>query len=297
MELCRLCMGPTKTLFTKRVLGWREVSYMKCLSCGSLQTERPTWLAEAYAIPGVHIDVGQASRVLHTWLHLCRLLEVIGFFKSQIGVDYGASTGLLTRWMRDLGYDFYAYDPYETCKYANYFRVESLRDVPLQLLTAFEVFEHLPDPRESINEMLESGAALVVFTTNIYEDQPADWHYLVPNCGQHVFFYTAKALTEFGNARGFDFVQTNHFHVFVRQTTPYAITIKSHRSLDIDPEFIARQVMAIGWWAEAVARDQEHAVNRFDSELPGTTKTSGAAAGRRSRRWLKRLVSYVPGQG
>lgn len=94
MEACRLCGCGTRLRFTRRVLEKYDAGYFECLGCGSLQTQPPSWLEEAYAIPGVHIDVGQAARVVQTWLRLCFVLERIGFDRARPCMDYGGSAGL-----------------------------------------------------------------------------------------------------------------------------------------------------------------------------------------------------------
>jgi hypothetical protein len=65
---CRLCDGTTLLKFRRIVLLKYDVGYHKCLKCGSIQTDGPFWLDEAYSIPGVHIDVGIASRTVRTWI-------------------------------------------------------------------------------------------------------------------------------------------------------------------------------------------------------------------------------------
>jgi hypothetical protein len=168
-ESCRLCEGTAVHKFDALVLEKYPTGYFECASCGSLQTEFPHWLGEAYAIPGVHVDVGQAARVVQTWLRLCFLLQNIGFDQSRKCIDYGGSAGLLTRLMRDSGYDYYSYDLYDGSKYANYFKVDSLGASNLGLLSAFEVFEHLPQPKVTLTEMFASNPELLVFTTQFYE--------------------------------------------------------------------------------------------------------------------------------
>ena len=47
--------------------------------------------------------------------------------------------------MRDKGYDFYWQDIYSKNLYATDF--EYTKNTKYEMLTAYEVFEHLPDPR------------------------------------------------------------------------------------------------------------------------------------------------------
>lgn len=194
-EQCRLCGSSSNAVFTEEVLGRYPVQYFECEGCGSLQTEQPFWLAEAYAIPGVHVDVGQAARVLQTWARLNFLLSTIGFDKDSACVDYGGSAGLLTRLMRDSGYRYYAYDAYDDSKYANYFRIQRLGDIRPALISAFEVFEHFASPREALGKILSTRPEVVVFSTQFYEGQGQQWDYLVP------FLWSTRFLLSGAGAR------------------------------------------------------------------------------------------------
>ncbi len=290
MHPCRLCNGLTRHRFDRRVLGRHDVAYLECLECGSLQTEPPHWLAEAYAIPGVHIDVGQAARVVQTWLRLCCLLRDIEFDTSLRCIDYGGSAGLLTRLMRDSGYEYYAFDLYDGSKYANYFRVDDISSVDAALISAFEVFEHFPNPRSSIEEILKSRADLIVFTTQFYEGQDQDWDYLVPFCGQHVFFYTERGLAQFAASHGYDLRRTDDFNLLIRRDSRWTGAIASRGTGAMSAAFISEHVAAVGWGTAATLRDHAYAKERFVRELATSTPSappprapwSGVA------RWLSR---------
>jgi alcohol dehydrogenase (cytochrome c) len=52
---------------------------------------------------------------------------------------------------------------------------------------------HLPDPKATLTELFTVGADLIVFSTQLYQGQGPDWDYLVPICGQHVFFYAPRS--------------------------------------------------------------------------------------------------------
>jgi Methyltransferase domain len=264
---CRLCDGQTRHVFNRLILEKYDTPYFECLDCGSVQTEWPHWLAEAYRIPGVHIDVGQAARVLQTWLRLWFLLRNVGFDRSLKCLDYGGSAGLLTRLMRDSGYDYYAFDTYDRSKYANYFRVDSLADLAPALISAFEVFEHFPNPANSLAEMFASGPDLIAFTTQFYEGQGADWDYLVPYCGQHVFFYTEQGVSSFAASFGFKLVRSQDFWLLVRRNGRYAAAIEAAATRGIDPVFIGNHITCVGWGTEATVRDHAYAKERFLREL------------------------------
>ena len=86
---CRLCSAVARFRFQKAVLARHNVAYYACDACGSMQTEAPYWLDAAYDIPGVHIDVGIASRTLRNWIGLALLFDAIGLDRSANIVDYG----------------------------------------------------------------------------------------------------------------------------------------------------------------------------------------------------------------
>jgi hypothetical protein len=289
---CRLCDGPAQLQFRKRVLERYDVGYWRCQACGSLQTDEPTWLAEAYAIPGVHIDVGQAGRAIHTWLQICFLLETIGFAKTQPCVDFGASIGLFARLMRDAGYECFAFDLHDACRLANYFKVDRVEAVSPALITAFEVFEHLAHPAKQIGDLLDAARELVVFSTGLYDGQGEDWEYLVPVCGQHVFFASAKGLTDLAARHGFDFVQTGDPLVFVRKESRYRAPVIGCCGRSLDDGFVARQLAAIRWGPQSAMRDLDYALQRFTAEL-GERSANGAASGRPTGRASDGFVGRI----
>lgn len=288
--ICRLCAGRATYIFDHKVLEKYDVRYFQCGECHSLQTERPYWLAEAYGIPGVHIDVGQAARVMQTWLRLCFLLEQVSLDPELESLDYGGSAGLLTRLMRDSGYNFRAYDPYDGSKYANYFRAERLTDVLPGVISAFEVLEHFPDPAASLREILLARPELVVFTTQFYEGQGRDWDYLVPCCGQHVFFYDREGLAQFCQRAGFDLRRSVDFWVLVRRDGRCAASIEPALDRIMTPDFVARQVMEVGYGTEATARDHAYAIERFVRELRHASSDRKAPVQGRARRSLSALL-------
>jgi len=214
---CRLCGGEAHPAFRKTVLRRHDVGYFRCSVCGSIETEAPYWLDEAYAIPGVHIDVGVASRTVKNWMALETLLSLAEVSRDARILDFGSASGLLARLMRDVGYDARSYDKYATPMFTSYFNAD-LSDAPRpDIVTAFEVFEHFDKAAEELTTLLSLRPELVVFTTWFCDGQGEDWIYFVPDCGQHIFFYTEKALADFVAALGYDLVLTSFFHLLIRR--------------------------------------------------------------------------------
>lgn len=266
-DKCRLCGKVSRFKFELEVLAKYRVGYYECSACGSLQTEQPHWLNEAYAIPGVHIDVGQAARIIQTWIRMCYLLESIGFKADRRCVDYGGSSGLLTRLMRDAGYDYFSYDAFDSSKYANYFALERLESCSPELVSAFEVFEHFPDPSDALTRILTTQPGLVVFSTQFYEGQGKDWDYLVPSCGQHVFFYRERALEQFCTAHGYTYRRGPDFCVLLKAGSEYLPKVEAWRSGTMPPDFAGRLVTRTGYGTDATSRDHAYAKDRFEREL------------------------------
>jgi hypothetical protein len=213
---CRLCNSKAVPLFEKLILGRHRVQYFRCESCGSQQTAKPTWLNEAYSIPGLHIDVGAPTRTLKNWFAAATLLDELDIPLSAKGIDFGAGPGLFTRLMRSVGRNFYANDKFMTPMFSNYFVVDNIPKENPDVITAFEVFEHLPDPHKTLDNLFGANAPLILFTTWFVDDQPEDWIYYLPECGQHVFFYSQKGLSECAQKYGYSMLVSQYFFVLYK---------------------------------------------------------------------------------
>lgn len=275
---CRLCHGNTRFAFRKAVLERIDTCYWRCDSCGGVQTDPPTWLEEAYSIPGVHVDVGIASRTIKNFFALTALLDSIGFPRQSTAVDYGAASGLLARLMRDVGYSFMAYDRYSDPFFVNYFATASMTSLSPELVTAFEVFEHFFEPRTSIEEILSSRPRLVVFTTWFCDGQPDDWIYYAPECGQHLFFYTQHGMQRFAAEHGYDLKLSAFFYLLVRRDGFDKAGHSAINKFSVDSESIVRARVAdifesVKFGNEYIQRDYAVADKMFRSSL----KRPGAA--------------------
>lgn len=221
---CRICLSSTDFLFSKNILGKYKVNYYQCAQCRFLQTEDPNWLEEAYNSGAISaLDTGVLYRNLtlrHKTKHI--LNKLFTDFNDFYALDYGGGEGIFVRMMRDLGYNFYRHDLYAENLYARYF---DLKDVPkgtrFNILTAFEVFEHLSDPLIEIKKMIEFSDVLL-FSTEL---QPTtkneilqDWWYLVPETGQHVSFYNEASLRKIADLLELKFYTDNSsIHVFSKE--------------------------------------------------------------------------------
>ncbi len=218
-EVCRLCGGALEVQFRTRVLGRDGVAYLRCGNCGSLQTETPTWLGDAYGTSLASSDVGAVQRCLTARAALWWTLRILGLEKTPL-LDFGGGTGLLCRLLRDIGIDAWTHDRYGRGEFAQGHRIEADALVPgrFHVVTAFEVLEHLPAPKEDLDRLIALAPAAMVASTLLYTpDRGADWWYLAPSEGQHVFFYSRQALRQWAAGHGYHLVSVGIWQIFLKR--------------------------------------------------------------------------------
>ncbi len=153
--------------------------------------------------------------------------SLIGAFGDQGArfrhLDYGGGSGLLSDILCKSGWQSSSYDPFAD------------RDIHLDnlgkfdLITAYEVFEHVPNVRQLISNlsslMVQDG--IVLFSTllsdgNLAPRQRISWWYASPRNG-HISLFSRKSLTVLGAKEGFHFASFSPgFHVFWRNVPPWA---------------------------------------------------------------------------
>jgi len=168
-----------------RVLA-REVAYFACSHCGYVQTEQPTWLAQAYHAPINISDTGMMARNLAQQKSVLATLALLRKRRGKV-VDYAGGYGLLVRLLRDLGLDAYWIDPYTTNLAAVGFEYQQGE---ADLVTAFEAFEYFVDPIKELETMLAIAPNVLFSTDLIPKPIPAidDWWYYGTHHGQHIGF-------------------------------------------------------------------------------------------------------------
>lgn len=197
--LSKITGGETEKLFTAKILGKYEADYFQCKETGFIQTEDPYWLQEAYQSAIVSLDVGIALR--NEQMAIVTERTIARFFKEgNRFLDYGGGYGQFVRIMRDRGFNFFLFDEYAENLYARFFDLKSRTDLlkeKFEVVTAFEVFEHLINPLESLEELLHYSDT-ILFSTELVPDQKftsaSDWWYFAPEMGQHVSFYSLRSL-------------------------------------------------------------------------------------------------------
>ncbi len=218
---CRVCGAEARPLFERTLLGRIHARYHQCPVCGFVETQEPDWLDEAYTEAISAADTGVLARCLHARRVLTVFLHLAGAAHAPC-LDWAGGHGVLTRLMRDVGFDFRWDDLYASNLFARGFEWNRSEARPFAV-TAFEVLEHLVHPVETLREIAALGPRFLITSTQLYEgDAPApDWRYLAPETGQHVAFYRRETLERLAREAGFDEVRTTpHLQLFAKGRVP-----------------------------------------------------------------------------
>lgn len=222
---CRICQAPTES-FGRTTLLWRhEVAYFRCPACGFVQTEEPYWLSEAYAEAINRSDVGLMARNLML-ADVVSALGVTMFDPRGRFLDYGGGYGLLVRLLRDRGLAFERTDRYCANLFAPDFEAPQPPQGGYELVTAFELFEHLVDPVSELERMLQYSRSIFLTTVLLPESRPkpGDWWYYGVEHGQHVSFFTRRSLEVLAERFGLKLYTTPQatFHLLTdRKVSPW----------------------------------------------------------------------------
>jgi hypothetical protein len=192
--------------------------FLKCGHCLSAQTETPYWLQEAYADDRPLTDCGMVARTIDLSMKVDLILSTLQVGSDHTCVDAGGSLGLFSRMMRDRGYNFFRSDPYSRNFYVPFHDVEECNVRSATVVTAFEVMEHLPDPRLEIDRLFSFSPDVFVASTEVYKDQTPDWWYYAPDIGQHVFFYSPSALQAIAECYEMHLISNGTLHIFCRKS-------------------------------------------------------------------------------
>lgn len=138
-------------------------------------------------------------------------------------LDYGGGKGVLSNLLREANWQSVSYDPFVDRN----IRVDQLGK--FDLITAYEVFEHVPDIRElmsNIKSLLLPGGLLLFSTLlsdeNIKPNQRITWWYASPRNG-HISLFSRKSLLILAKNHGFNFGSySNGFHAFFTKVPPWA---------------------------------------------------------------------------
>jgi 2-polyprenyl-6-hydroxyphenyl methylase/3-demethylubiquinone-9 3-methyltransferase len=139
-------------------------------------------------------------------------------------LDYGGGTGLLAERLRSAGYDAETYDPFS--------EYDVLPKEQFDLITAFEVMEHVPWPRETAARMagLLKDEGAILFSTLVQPEgfarEGLGWWYAAPRNG-HISLYTTASLAHLFKPLGMKVVSFNAaLHITYARLTGFAAHLR-----------------------------------------------------------------------
>jgi hypothetical protein len=191
---CLICKSDLEYCFSEIYLRKYTSKLYRCPKCGLIKVANPYWLEEAYSDAIVDADTGIVSRNISISNRLSLILYFL--FKKDINcLDIAGGYGLLTRMMRDNGFNFSWHDIYCKNILARGFEIKE-DGTPIDCISAIEVIEHVENPLEFIRlSMHKFNAKTIIMTTELYVGEKApnpDWWYYTFNSGQHISFFQIK---------------------------------------------------------------------------------------------------------
>lgn len=215
--ICKICSSNSEPFSRAEILNKYSIQYFKCPECGFIQTEEPYWLEEAYSEVINRSDIGLLTRNLELSKTTKAVLTFL-FDRKKKFLDYGAGYGVFVRLMRDFGFDFYWTDKYSENIFAKDF--EAGHSEKFELLTAYEVFEHLIRPIEEVENMLtySDNVLFSTFLTPQNFPKPGEWWYYALDHGQHIALYSKKSLEVIAGKLKLNFYTNGkNLHLFAKQ--------------------------------------------------------------------------------
>jgi len=157
--------------------------------------------------------------------HNFELLEkYFGQAKTHINhLDYGGGDGSLSLNLIKSGWSSKSYDPFPDMKD----QISELGE--FNLITAFEVFEHVPNPNLLMQNILKliQDDGLIMFSTlisdgNLHSNKRLDWWYAAPRNG-HISLFSSESLKRLAHKYGFRFASLGvGYHVYFKNFPSWA---------------------------------------------------------------------------
>lgn len=212
---CKICSGKCREYAEAVVLHKYKIKYFICDYCDFIQTEEPYWLDEAYLTPINIYDTGSLQRSI-LFSEITSTLMALGFKNGGRYLDYGGGFGEFVRLMRDKGFNFYIYDKYCDNLFARGFNMTDEKSTRFEMVTAFELFEHLVSPKKELEKIIQYSDNIFFTTELVPPNHPKidEWSYYNPAHGQHIAFYSKKSLEVLAETFDMYYYNRGNFHLY-----------------------------------------------------------------------------------
>ena len=218
---CPICESPCAYLdtvdFNKSCTGCNgqprgvDVAYYLCANCRFCfapmfqQWDKRAFIERIYNAEYVDFDPEYISaRPLRNAKNLLDIFESYDMTGIE-HLDFGSGNGLLSQTLEAAGWDSSSFDPLIDVR---------MPHKTFNLITAFEVFEHVPDVHtlmRSLTTLLHPDGA-ILFTTAVHNASevehgvPLTWWYASPRNG-HISLFSTESLRLLALANGFELIR------------------------------------------------------------------------------------------
>lgn len=155
--------------------------------------------------------------------HSVILEKTFGTHKKTIRhLDYGGGNGSLSHILKKKEWNSSFYEPFSDSNY-------QLPSEKFNLITSFEVFEHVPDPHKLMHDLnqLTAEDGIIFFTTllsdkNIITNNRLSWWYASPRNG-HINLFSKKSLNQLANQYDYQlFSFSDGLHLMLKSVPAWA---------------------------------------------------------------------------
>jgi Methyltransferase domain len=231
---CKVCRGPTRLFdvldFNRQCalnspypdgLSGIPVHYHQCTQCQFIFTAffddfgAEQWVEHVYNADYARIDPEfDGTRALRT-VAIVKAAMRPWWQAAHTACDYGGGKGLMAAALRQQGYAFNSTDPFGD-------KHGSTPASGYDMLTAFEVLEHFPQPAESFAQIVElcnTERCLMLLSTNLVDPKLqagslVSWWYAAPRNG-HISLYAEGTMQWLAQAHGMQYKRiSTGLHLF-----------------------------------------------------------------------------------
>ena len=204
-----------------KALDQTSVEYWRCGTCGHvfapwLIAQTPEWLSQyIYNAEYPHYDADYLDEVAGRVKNQEKAL-VYGYHFARKAIrhlDYGSGEGRLSKKLQSVGFASESYDPF-----SNPVRPSG----KFNLITAFEVIEHAPDPHRflaSLQPFMDEPCLIRIGTTPNDGEDIRDWWYANPRVG-HLNLFSVRSMARLARTHNLSLSVVNGSDFFLWNTLP-----------------------------------------------------------------------------